>query len=541
MLPRQLQFLHPWLHFIGLSMIAAGLPFSVFLMSFGQFWIIGNWLLEARFNRINRFVINREAWIMAGLLFLYIPGIFYSENVSGALKMIRLNAPFLVLPFILAQRPPLDKVWYFGLIRIFLLAVLTASLACLFIGLPRWLEGSYTDIRQISLFISHIRFSLLMAFSILLISWILVYKPIKMSLAERIIWATAALFLLTFLFILQSLTGLFVLFFVGSCWGFFLIWKRLPKRMAILLTAIPAGMLLLSLILVYVSYQQYFTPAFVYSQPLPEKTSMGNAYTHHKGTIENGYYIESFLCEQELVDSWKQRSRLPLRGDDGKGNMLQSTLIRYLNSRGLPKDSEGVSKLTTKDIAFIEQGIANVKYTGLWGIRMRFYQLLWEMNHYRQGHEDASGHTLMMKLEFWRISLKIIRENPLTGVGIGDVPDAFRKAHQEQHSKLDQKWWMTSHNQYLYIAVGAGIPGLLVFLFLLLDPIRTVKGLRKYPPFIFSLLIALISMLTEDTLTTQAGVSFVAFFYSVFLFLRPSEEPAADNTSTISPLTPATA
>jgi O-antigen ligase len=161
---------------------------------------------------------------------------------------------------------------------------------------------------------------------------------------------------------------------------------------------------------------------------------------------------------------------------------------------------------------------------------MRFYQLLWEVNHYRQGHRDASGHTFRMKLEFWRISLKIIKQHPLTGVGIGDVPDAFRKAYQLENSWLGKEWWMTSHNQYLYIAVAAGIPGLIIFLLFLLGPVFSDKRIRSYPPFIVFIIIALISMFTEDTLTTQAGVTFVVFFYSVFLFLRPSAEAASTTT-----------
>jgi hypothetical protein len=530
MLPRQLQFLHPWLHFTGLAMIAAGLPFSVFLMSFGQFWIIGNWILEARFNRINRFSIHREALLLTGLVLIYLPGIFYSDQLSDALKMVRINLPFFVLPFILSQRGPLERQWYFNLLRIFLLSVAAATAACLLVGLPRWLNGSFSDIRQISIFISHIRFSLLISFSVLLISWLLLFKPTPMRSVERGCWLFVALFLVVFLFILQSLTGLFVLAAIGIVWGFYLVWKRLSYRMAFIITAVPVAAIMLAIISGYISYQQYFTPSEIYNTPLPERTRLGNTYSHHKGTIENGYFIETFICDKELADTWVNRSSIPLRGFDRKGNNLYTTLIRYLNSKGLPKDAWGVSQLSDKDIAFVEQGLANVKYTGLWGVRMRFYQLLWEVNHYRQGHRDASGHTFRMKLEFWRISLKIIKQHPLTGVGIGDVPDAFRKAYQLENSWLGKEWWMTSHNQYLYIAVAAGIPGLIIFLLFLLGPVFSDKRIRSYPPFIVFIIIALISMFTEDTLTTQAGVTFVVFFYSVFLFLRPSAEAASTTT-----------
>ncbi|MBX7203336.1 MAG: O-antigen ligase family protein [Bacteroidia bacterium] len=536
MLPRKLQFLHPWLHLTGLAMILAGMPFSVFLMSFGQFWLIGNWILEAKFDRLKLFASSPAALLLSGLFLIYLPGVFYSENLPEAMKMLRLNLPFLVLPLILSQQKPLSKFWYFALLRFFLLAVVLATITCMVIGLPAWLNGAYTDIRQISLFISHIRFALLISFSILIISWLLAYKPVQMTITEKVFWTLAAVFMLVFLFILQSLTGLAIIAFTGSIWAAYLVFTKLPLKHALIVSSIPLIIIAFIAGISIHTYKNYFTPAAIYTKTLPANTALGNPYTHNKQTIENGYFIETFVCEAELIEAWHQRSSMPVKGDDGKGNRVQSTLIRYLNSKGLPKDAAGVASLSERDIAFIEQGIANEKYTGLWGIRMRFYQLLWEWNYFRQGHQDASGHTLRMKLEFWQTALGIIYEHPLGGVGIGDVPDAFRHAYQQRNSWLDTQWQMTSHNQYLYIAVAAGLPGLILFIFLLVWPCRNMQKLAWEAPFVFFMLIAWISMLTEDTLTTQAGITFVAFFYAFFLFVRPS---AADKTTTISPLTPA--
>jgi len=39
------------------------------------------------------------------------------------------------------------------------------------------------------------------------------------------------------------------------------------------------------------------------------------------------------------------------------------------------------------------------------------------------------------------------------------------------------------------------------------------------------LIIAILSMLTEDTIESQAGVTFFAFFYSFFLFARTATDP----------------
>jgi O-antigen ligase len=76
------------------------------------------------------------------------------------------------------------------------------------------------------------------------------------------------------------------------------------------------------------------------------------------------------------------------------------------------------------------------------------------------------------------------------------------------------------HNQYLSIGIAFGLLGLLWFVFALLYPLHANRGQLRYIALVF-LVIVLLSMITEDTLETQAGVSFVTFFYCL-LFLSSS-------------------
>lgn len=523
-LPVSLRFLHPHLHFFGLLLIAVGLPFSEFMMSFGQFWLVGNWILEAKFNKAGLFFKNRNALLLSGIFLMLIPGIFYSENMHEAGKILRINLPFLVLPFILSQRQALPVHSYYLLIRLFMLAVFLAAVVCLIAGLPKWLAGEYSDIRQISIFISHIRFSLLISFVTMMAIWFISEKPFPMHSSERIFWVLAILFLVLFLLILQALSGIFVLIFLLLFWMLSVINRRMKRRTAMVIFLFGVSAVSLGSFFIYQSYLDYTTPHAIYSKPLPPKTRLGNPYIHKLGVIENGHYINTFLCEKELYTGWKSMSKIPLDSLDGKGNPVKSTLIRFLNSRGLTKDAEGLRHLSRQEVSFIEKGIANVKYTGLWGIRMRYYQLLWELNSYNQDISTIPGHSLRMKLEYWRISLSIILKHPIIGVGTGDVPGAFRKEYENSKTRLDSVWWKESHNQYLYITVASGILGFIVFMVCLISPMLIIKNLRSYMPFKFFIIMVFISMITEDMLTTQAGVSIVAFFYSLFLLARPSEE-----------------
>jgi O-antigen ligase len=401
------------------------------------------------------------------------------------------------------------------------LAVFLASLACAFIGLPHWLNGEFSDIRQISIFISHIRFALLIDLSILIGLWILKFNPIQTKSIERWLIGIAIAWMIIFLFILQSLTGIAILLLLLLIGGISFVFKTYSLKRAILFLSIPVLLFTGVFFLISNSWNQYHTPDSKYSKPLALKTKLGNSYSHNFDVIENGHFINSYVCELELRNAWKLRSKLCIDSNDKKGHVTYSTLIRFLNSKGFTKDSEGISSLSDKEIHFIEQGIANVNYTGLWGIRMRLFQLFWELDYNRRGGKTPIGYSVMMKLEFWKTALSIIKQHPILGVGTGDVTDAFKVEYTKLDSWLNEKWRLTSHNYYLYIAVALGIPGLIIFLILISAPfILTVRQSHYFPLTIF-FWIAIISMLTEDTLNTQAGASFVAFFYCFFLFSRP--------------------
>lgn len=528
MLPKQLRFLHPYLHLIGLLLMIAGLPFSKLLMSLSQFFIGGNWILEGNYKeKLERLKGNKSAWMLMGLYLILLPGIFYSNDIDNGLKIIRINLPLFIFPFVLASTKPLKKEWYELLIKLVVFSVFLGTVACSIWGLSRWLNAEFNDIRKISIFISHIRFALLISFSILLGFWMLIYKPFKLPIYQKTALVVMMVWMLIFLFILQSLTGLFILSFLLFGWGTFLLFRKLNKVWIVTFFFLLATVIFGISIKTKEAYSDYFTPHAKYNQPLPEKTALANQYQHDLSVIENGHYVFSFISQQELIEAWNKRSNHAIDSADGKGQLTYATLIRFLNSKGLTKDAAGVNALSDKEIDYIKRGIANVNYTGLWGIKMRFYQLLWEIDYLKRGSTEGTGHTLVMKLEFLKNAIILIKENPWVGIGIGDVKNGFIEHYEKTNSWLAPQWRMTCHNQYLYMGVAAGIPGMLLFIYLFFRPVTK----DPYPPLVIFVLISAISMMPEDTLTTQEGVSFVAFFYSFFLFARPRKKSSVEASS----------
>ena len=172
--------------------------------------------------------------------------------------------------------------------------------------------------------------------------------------------------------------------------------------------------------------------------------------------------------------------------------------------------------MTDEDIRNVENGVANYNNFVHPGIKARISETLFEYNQYRL-HNNPNGGSLSQRIEYTRASLYLIKKHSLFGVGTGDIPTAFQRAYEELDSPLEQQYRHRAHNQYLAIAVTFGLVGLLWFLLTLLVPYCSSKRHRNYLYTIF-LVIMLISMLAEDTLETQAGVSLFAFFNSLLIF-----------------------
>jgi hypothetical protein len=260
-------------------------------------------------------------------------------------------------------------------------------------------------------------------------------------------------------------------------------------------------------------------------------TPSGNVYLHDTVSygIEYGSHVGIYLSIPELRESWNKRSELDYDGTDNKGQQLSYTLIRYLHSKGLRKDAVSVNKLTEDDIQRIENGVANANYLNNFDLRARVEQILLGYRSYK--HENnPNASSAMQRFEYWKTAVYLIKLKPVFGHGTGDMKDVFHQAYIETNSNLEPQYRHRSHNQFLAITVAFGFVGLLIFLFALFYPPLVLGKFNNYYFFVF-FIIAFISFLSEDTLETQAGVTFFAFFSALFLFSIRKE---VDEKSTLS-------
>jgi O-antigen ligase len=167
--------------------------------------------------------------------------------------------------------------------------------------------------------------------------------------------------------------------------------------------------------------------------------------------------------------------------------------------------------MTDQDIRNVELGFPSVIYAEKHGLPLRIHAFFFSVHQFKQTG-NASGLSFFQRTVYWKIASRIIAENFLTGVGTGDMKIAFSEMYQQQEPNLEEEFRLRSHNQFLAFFVSFGVLGFIYFVWLFVMAFR----IRKPDYFALAFFtIAFLSCLVEDTLETQAGITFFAFFFAI--------------------------
>jgi hypothetical protein len=497
-------------------------------MSLGGSVLVINWLIGE--NLINDIKKVFHSKIVLSCLILYIVHLIWvipSQNMSYGISDLWIKIPLLFIPIIFYTNEPLSRKEFRILLQIYILGTLISS----FSGFITYWIKDLSDKREMALFISYLRFEINICFVCFVCLFLLLKE--RMSVAHKVVIGMALCWFLFFLIYSGSITAIGLFFIIAPI---FIIRATIDNKHKFLHYFIPSLFVVISIgvgVALFNCAKQYFHVDFSI-ETAAKYTADGNPYSHNpqKRFIENGSYIFTYISDIELEKAWNKRSKINFTGFDCKGFPIRTTLIRYLNSKGLYKDRLGIESLSEQDIHNIEHGIANIAYTHRLNIINRIYSLMWELNDYYYTG-GIIGYSVPQRIELWKQSVSLIKKHLLWGVGTGDVKDAFAEELQLESSPLAGTN-MRSHNQYFTFLIAFGIVGLVLILFSMIYP---PLALRKMNNFLFLIffLIVIISMFTEDTLEPQDGATFFAFFYSFFLFLFPkSDEPNPRKSESIS-------
>ncbi len=501
--------------FVFFLIVTVGsLPLSPFLTSIGGIGSAVSWLFAGNLRaKINCLIRSKDVWLFLGIYFLHVVGMLYTSDLAYGFHDLKVKLPLLVFPILLATADPLSFKERKITLIFFTAAVVTSSIISTFILLiPGKLSGE--DVRQIAPFISHIRLALMVNMSIFIT---FSFGLSAQSRRERYLLFGVGLWLVIFLFLLKSFTGI-ILFLVCLFILVPLYQHRIPSFFwRRVIVAISIVVPVISMIYLFGSVRRFYSFEDTNPHKILVFTEGGRAYRHdfRARDVENGHFVWQNVCEDELRIAWPLRSQFPYDSLDRRGNPIRFTLIRYLTSKGLPKDSLSVTQLTDDEIRSIENGVANYLYRNKLALYPYVYRVLWELDSYARGN-NPSGHSVAQRIIYWKAALQIIRENFLFGVGTGDVQQAFNTYYERNEVNLQRKFWLRAHNQYLTFIVTFGIIGFLIIMVgILLPCFRKIK----YTPFlaVVFMIISFFSMIPEDTLETQAGATFFAFFYSFFI------------------------
>jgi hypothetical protein len=510
-----------YIYFTGLLLLVASLPLSLFLTSISQFILSVAFLFEGNFiEKFKRFFRNKPAMLLAGIWILHLIGLLWTTDMNEGIKDLRIKLPLLILPLIIGGSLPLTKIQFRWILIVFVSAIVCSSFISIAV-LAGIIKRNIYDIRDIFIFnISHIRFALFVCLSIFMLIWLAFIERKNVQIKYKIIALITVCWLLVFLVIAESVTGLLIFSVTGFLLLLYYAFTSARLGVRILLVT---GIIIVPF--AFIITLDKFVKDFYENHPYPintnDKTSLGNEYLFNlkDPLYENGYPVWVYVCDEELRTTWNKLSNIPYDSTDERNQPLKFTLIRFLASKGLKKDAEGLMKLNLKEQRSVERGIANVNYQDISSIHSRLLQIMWEFDQFVKGG-NPSGHSVTQRFEFWKAGWNIASSNLMTGVGTGDMPSEYQRQYVSMKSTLDEKHRLRAHNQYLAIMVAFGVFGLAYFIFALIYPIFFSK---EKIGFLFAsfFLISLCSMLSEDTLETQPGATFIAMFYSLLLFAKP--------------------
>jgi len=515
--------------------LCAAIPLSNYAMSMMLLFITANWLIEWDFKaKWQRLKENRSVLLALLFMLVFSLGFIRADDFAVALDYWVTKLPLFMAPvlFVSSQRPNHKELNF--ILLCFILSVLYASVFSTIF----YVSHEVQDIREISVFISHIRFSLCIDVAIVLLlyyafkekDWSLPTlvksfsdvqrsfrllpkrKEFNRSVFGVVLALASAIWLLIYLFIAQTLTGIVLLLLVAVAYLLYVLfchWKEKTYRW------IAAGMLfLLAVFMVFVGSVtwRYFHVDKSQYLTIDTVTANGNPYENNMNSmVENGSPIGMYICEEEMERAWAVRS-----DKDISEPVEKATLVRYLNSCHLRKDSAGVMALSDGDVHNIERGIANVGYTSGFGIKRALYPIFFSIELYRCSG-DVQNSTLLQRVEYMRAAWHLVQQNWGLGVGLGNHKTAVSEQLKLEGSSMCWKERIGCHNQWLTFWLMGGIAVPVFFLIMLIYPF--VEQKKKITFVYVAFFIILVgSMFTEDTLETEAGLTLFSVMNSILLY-----------------------
>jgi len=453
--------------------LTVGVVCSKFLMSLGLMFGGIGFILELDFKSYGKNLKSNKLFLLLlAFYLLHFVGLIWSENLDYGLNDIRVKFSLFAIALIVCSRPLFSRNQLTIFYSIFVLSLFISSLVNIICYQFFQDKIQYIDIRDLSLFGSHIRFGILIALGVAVN-----YSLWNLLPKFRWFWFLTSLWFLYYTYFSQVLSGVISLLIVVFV---LIIWQFIQhKKWWILITSL---IILATLKILVFNYLM---------QPIKTQSP----FAENQITLKN---------------EWNKRSTINFDSLDVKKQQIKFTIERYLISKNLPLRGDGVQKLSKDDIKNIEKGFADIQELKP-GIMARLYGLRYQIHH----TENPNGHSLLERIEYWKTAIAISKENLIFGVGTGDVNDRFLEMYDATNSPLIAERRLRAHNTYLTEMVTFGLVGLLLFVYILAYFFSSQVQYKQLFGLVF-ILVSAVTFIFEDTLETQMGVTFFALFFAIF-------------------------
>lgn len=495
---------HYYLRITALVILTVGICLHNTLMSIGAIWIVANWLIEADFKLYwKKLKTTWTVWMLLGILFFGLISLFWSDDVDYGLWDVFRKLPFFAIPFALGLGKPVEQKIVYFLLYI-LIGMLLLATGINFYRYHYVLDNP-ADIRQMSYFISPVRFSILVAFGV----FVCVYLILKKK-GPMLLWLTVIPWLVYYTFKAQMLNGYLLLFVLTFYSTIYLVKKNSSFTWKWIISSTFIFAVIFGVYKTNQLVEEFEKEIDLELDDLDWYTESGNQYFHDltNTSQENGNLIWIYVQQEEVKEQWEKRSQIPYHGTDKAGQPMFGTILRYMTSKGIRKDSAGLWSLSDEEIRKMENGMTSVST----GYRAKIHEILHQWLWYQEGG-DPNGHSLLQRAEHMRVAWSLIKKSPILGVGVGDVLLAFENEYVVSGSKLHQEHWHRSHNQFLTFWISHGILGLVMLLGMLLIPLYKRKNIDYLHIVVF--LTLFVSLFFQDMLETQAGVTIFGLLYGI--------------------------
>jgi hypothetical protein len=505
------------LYFFSLLLLLIGLPLSKALVSVSEALLVLSWFIAPGLkNRIDLLCQRKSIWVFICAMFIVFVGLIYSQNISRNVFLIfNIKISLVLFPIIIGTFETLTKRELKTMLVVYSIANLLSTLVSTFIYF-NFINYEIINIRRIAVFVESVRFALIIVLNILFLLYSLYYtksRQLQILISILILWFAV------FLTILQSLTGvlslsitLLVILAVN--------YKRINRYFCYSFGLIALLFIGYTFLLFKKNIKEYSFVHEVNIATLDTLTANGNPYKKYEGdTVRvNGHLRNIYICVPEMRKQWAIRSAMHFDSiDHSKWQPVRVTLINYLTSKGLRKDSTGVVQLTDRDIRNIEEGYKNYKLAEV-GFEARVYDLIREFDEWKKTRLPAGSITIRINamMNAW----KVTKENLCFGTGYGDINDDIQLQFQKDNKVFGKDMRQNPHNQLFTIMIGSGIIGLIIFLVTYILPGIMEQRFRSYF-FLVSFCVITISFFTDDTLERMIGAVIMAFFFSIALYSIP--------------------